>query len=121
MHPNPPGVPKKWKVARSGGFIVPEKSVGEIFKNRPYIRSNVMRNVSIIRQWKILLLLGEGPPFGVSADMLSKRLKVPIRTIYRDLEALKSVFSLGSYKDGNNSFWFLAESIQIGKETETGE
>lgn len=66
-----------------------------------------MRGTQLIRQWKIIrFLLRYHQGFG--ATELAGMIGAPIRTVYRDMEALKEVgFPLEQVRDGKYSTWRL--------------
>ena len=71
-----------------------------------------MRGTQLARQWKILRLL-ESRRRGVSAAEISSALEVPIRTVYRDLEALlEAGFPLFNEKIEKVSHWKLVEGFK---------
>jgi len=64
-----------------------------------------MRGSQLARQWKIIRLL-ESRKRGLTVTELSDELESPIRTIYRDLEALQGAgFPLYSEKNEKQAYW----------------
>jgi predicted DNA-binding transcriptional regulator YafY len=71
------------------------------------------RGNQIIRQWKILQLLGSHP--GLTAEEIGERTNTPKRTIYRDLECLwRAGFPIGYQRDGQFSYWLLTHEMRVG-------
>lgn len=71
-----------------------------------------MRGNQLVRQWKIIKLI-ERRKHGISVADIGNELEVPLRTVYRDLEALhESGFPLYTERDGKNSLWKLIDSFK---------
>jgi predicted DNA-binding transcriptional regulator YafY len=70
-----------------------------------------MRGDQPVRQWKLLMLLWRNPD-GLSAVELAKKLKTPLRTIYRDLHVLmRAGFKLRPVYDWKYGFWVLDDIV----------
>lgn len=71
-----------------------------------------MRGNQVARQWKILKLL-ESHMRGLSAAQISARLGVPVRTVYRDLEAIHEAgFPIYNDREDKNSYWKFVEGFR---------
>ena len=71
-----------------------------------------MRGNQVSRQWKILKVL-ESHKRGLSAAQISARLGVPVRTVYRDLEAIHEAgFPIYSDQIDKNSYWKFVEGFR---------
>ena len=71
-----------------------------------------MRGNQIARQWKIIRLM-ETRKQGLSGTDLAKELDVPLRTVYRDLDAIHEAgFPLYPDKDGKNSVWKMLDTFK---------
>ncbi len=64
-----------------------------------------MRNQSLIRQWRLLRLLAKK---AATPHELATHFTESLRTIYRDIEALKQVgFPIKTKRVENGSFYYL--------------
>jgi hypothetical protein len=73
-----------------------------------------MRGTQLARQWKIVRLL-EARKKGLTAEDLSSYLDVPVRTIYRDLNAIQEAgFPIYTERMGRRSHWKLMEGFKAG-------
>jgi predicted DNA-binding transcriptional regulator YafY len=71
-----------------------------------------MRGSQVARQWKIIKLI-EGRESGLTIEDLANRLDTPVRTIYRDLEALQeSGFPLYSEVLDRRAFWKFVDGYR---------
>ena len=71
-----------------------------------------MRGTQLARQWKILRLI-ESRKMGITGTELADELEVPLRTIYRDLEAIQEAgFPLYTEREGTTSAWKLLEKFK---------
>ncbi len=71
-----------------------------------------MRGEQLARQWKILRLM-ESRKRGISVAEISSDLEVPVRTVYRDLEAIQEAgFPLLTDKIDKKSYWQLMEGFK---------
>ena len=71
-----------------------------------------MRGNQVSRQWKILKVL-ESHKRGLSAAQISARLGVPVRTVYRDLEAIHEAgFPIYSDQVDKNSYWKFVDGFR---------
>lgn len=71
-----------------------------------------MRGTQLARQWKIIKLI-ESRKRGISGTELSNELEVPLRTLYRDLEAIQEAgFPLYTYREGKNSYWKILDTFK---------
>lgn len=71
-----------------------------------------MRGNQVSRQWKILKVL-ESQKRGLSAAQISARLGVPVRTVYRDLEAIHEAgFPIYNDREDKNSYWKFVEGFR---------
>lgn len=71
-----------------------------------------MRGTQVARQWKIIKLI-EGRESGLTTEDLANRLETPVRTIYRDLEALQeSGFPLYSEIIEKRAYWKFVEGYR---------
>jgi predicted DNA-binding transcriptional regulator YafY len=71
-----------------------------------------MRGTQMARQWKIIRLM-ESHKYGISGNELAVELDTPLRTIYRDLEAIQEAgFPLYTDKDGKNSVWKMVDAFR---------
>lgn len=71
-----------------------------------------MRGTQLARQWKIIRLI-ESRKRGMSGADLANELEVPLRTVYRDLEAIQeSGFPLYKEREGKNSLWKLLDTFK---------
>jgi len=62
-----------------------------------------MRGTQLARQWKIIRMM-ESRKTGISAMDLAVELDVPLRTVYRDLDAIQEAgFPLYTDQIGKNS------------------
>ena len=73
-----------------------------------------MRGNQIARQWKIIRLM-ETRKQGLSGTDLARELDVPLRTVYRELDAIHEAgFPLYPDKDGKNSVWKMLDTFKNG-------
>ena len=73
-----------------------------------------MRGTQMARQWKIIQIM-ETRRTGISGADLAKELKAPLRTVYRDLEAIQEAgYPIYTDKDGKNSYWKLLDNFRKG-------
>ncbi|MGO8878532.1 MAG: helix-turn-helix transcriptional regulator [Desulfomonilaceae bacterium] len=73
-----------------------------------------MRGNQIARQWKIIRLM-ETRKQGMSGMGLARELGVPLRTVYRDLDAIHEAgFPLYPDRDGKNSVWKMLDTFRNG-------
>lgn len=71
-----------------------------------------MRGTQVARQWKIIRLI-ERRESGLSIEELANKLETPVRTIYRDLEALQeSGFPLYSEIVDRRAYWKFVEGYR---------
>lgn len=71
-----------------------------------------MRGNQVSRQWKILKLL-ESHKRGLSAAQIAARVGVPLRTVYRDLEAIHEAgFPIYNDREDKNSYWKFVEGFR---------
>jgi hypothetical protein len=72
-----------------------------------------MRGTQLARQWKILRLF-EARKMGLTAEDLSTDLDVPVRTIYRDLEALQEAgFPIYTERMEQRPHWKLMDGFKV--------
>jgi predicted DNA-binding transcriptional regulator YafY len=71
-----------------------------------------MRGTQLARQWKIIKMI-ESRKTGVSGLELAQELETPLRTVYRDLEAIQEAgFPIYNERVGKNSYWKLVETFR---------
>lgn len=71
-----------------------------------------MRGTQLARQWKIIRLL-ESRKRGLTAAELSTELDTPLRTIYRDLDAIQDAgFPIYAHRVEKRSYWKLVEGFK---------
>ena len=71
-----------------------------------------MRGTQLARQWKIIKLI-ESRKKGITGTELSNELEVPLRTVYRDLEAIQEAgFPIYTDREGKNSYWKLLDTFK---------
>ncbi len=71
-----------------------------------------MRGTQLARQWKILRLM-ESRKRGITGGELAKELEVPLRTVYRDFEAIQEAgFPIYTERVGKNSYWKLLDTFK---------
>lgn len=71
-----------------------------------------MRGDQLIRQWKIIRVL-ESRKTGITSAELAAELEVPLRTVYRDLDALSDAgFPLYTERVGKNSYWYIMDTFK---------
>jgi predicted DNA-binding transcriptional regulator YafY len=69
----------------------------------------IMRNHSLIRQWQLLKLLAKKP---ATPKELASHFTESLRTIYRDIEALKSAgFPIKTSRVEAGSFYYMDVSL----------
>lgn len=72
-----------------------------------------MRGDRLARQWRIIQLLTHSRS-GLSAAEIAKQLDEPVRSIYRDLEALqKAGFPFYTSREGRHSRWKVMEGYEL--------
>jgi predicted DNA-binding transcriptional regulator YafY len=72
-----------------------------------------MRGDRLARQWRIIQLLTHSRS-GLGAAEIAKQLNEPVRSIYRDLEALqKAGFPFYTSREGRHSRWRVMEGYQL--------
>lgn len=72
-----------------------------------------MRGDRLARQWRIIQLLTHSRS-GLGAAEIAKQLDEPVRSIYRDLEALqKAGFPFYTSRDGRHSRWKVMEGYEL--------
>lgn len=71
-----------------------------------------MRGTQLARQWKIIRIL-EGRRTGITINDLASQLDVPVRSVYRDLEAIQEAgFPLYTERDGKSSVWKMLDTFR---------
>jgi predicted DNA-binding transcriptional regulator YafY len=71
-----------------------------------------MRGTQLARQWKIIRIL-ETRKRGITGGELAVELEVPLRTVYRDLDAIQEAgFPVYTEKVGKNSYWKLLDTFR---------
>ncbi|MGD9818567.1 MAG: helix-turn-helix transcriptional regulator [Desulfomonilaceae bacterium] len=71
-----------------------------------------MRGDQMSRQWRIIKLI-EAHANGIGAAELAKEVEVPIRTLYRDLEAIqRGGFPIFVEKRGKFSYWKMVDTFK---------
>ena len=71
-----------------------------------------MRGTQLVRQWKIIRMM-ESRKTGISAMDLAVELEAPVRSVYRDLEAIEEAgFPLYTEQIGKNSYWKLLDTFK---------
>jgi len=71
-----------------------------------------MRGTQLARQWKIIRII-ESRRTGITINDLASQLDVPVRSVYRDLEAiLEAGFPLYSERDGKSSVWKILDTFR---------
>ena len=72
-----------------------------------------MRGTQLARQCKIIRIL-ESRKTGITINDLASQLDVPVRSVYRDLEAIQEAgFPLYSERDGKSSVWKMPTRTTI--------
>jgi predicted DNA-binding transcriptional regulator YafY len=72
-----------------------------------------MRGDRLARQWKIIQLLTHSRS-GLSVAEIAQQLDEPVRSIYRDLEALqKAGFPFYTSREGRHSRWRVMEGYEL--------
>lgn len=72
-----------------------------------------MRGDRLARQWRIIQLLTHSRS-GLSAAEIAQQLDEPVRSIYRDLEALqKAGFPFYTSREGRHSRWKVMEGYEL--------
>jgi predicted DNA-binding transcriptional regulator YafY len=72
-----------------------------------------MRGDRLARQWRIIQLLTHSRS-GLSAAEIAQQLDEPVRSIYRDLEALqKAGFPFYTSREGRHSHWNVMEGYEL--------
>lgn len=72
-----------------------------------------MRYETIVRQWRALKIIDEAR--GVTVEQLSKRLNIPLRTAYRDVECLLYAgFPLYTEKRSGKRYWRFVDGYRVG-------
>jgi predicted DNA-binding transcriptional regulator YafY len=71
-----------------------------------------MRGTQLARQWRIIKMI-ESRKMGISGIELAHELEAPLRTVYRDLEAIQEAgFPIYNEKVGKNSYWKLVDRFK---------
>ena len=71
-----------------------------------------MRGTQLARQWKILQII-ESRKRGITGGQLAHELEVPLRTVYRDFEAIQEAgFPIYTERVGKNSYWKLLNTFK---------
>lgn len=71
-----------------------------------------MRGSQMARQWRLIRII-ESRTQGISATELAQELQVPLRTVYRDLEAIQDAgFPIYSERDGSGSTWKMMDTFK---------
>jgi predicted DNA-binding transcriptional regulator YafY len=71
-----------------------------------------MRGTQLARQWKIIRLI-ESRKMGITGNELACELEVPLRSVYRDLEAIQEAgFPLYTEREGKSSVWKILETFR---------
>jgi predicted DNA-binding transcriptional regulator YafY len=71
-----------------------------------------MRGGQVARQWRVIRIL-ESRKRGMTGVELAAELEVPLRTVYRDLEALQEAgFPIFTENVGRNSYWKLVDTFK---------
>jgi len=71
-----------------------------------------MRGTQLARQWKIIRLI-ESRKRGITGTELANELEAPLRTVYRDLDAIQQAgFPIYTDREGKNSYWKLLDSFK---------
>jgi predicted DNA-binding transcriptional regulator YafY len=69
-----------------------------------------MRGTQLARQWKVLRLI-ESRKKGITGAELANELEAPLKTVYRDLEAVQEAgFPIYTERDGKNSYWKILDT-----------
>jgi predicted DNA-binding transcriptional regulator YafY len=71
-----------------------------------------MPGAQLPRQWKVITLL-EARKRGITGAELSAELEIPLRTLYRDLDALQEAgFPIFNERVGKSSYWKLVDTFK---------
>ncbi|MBI5248094.1 MAG: YafY family transcriptional regulator [Desulfomonile tiedjei] len=71
-----------------------------------------MRGTILARQWRIIKMM-ESRKMGITGIELAHELEAPLRTVYRDLEAIQEAgFPIYNEKVGKNSYWKLVDRFK---------
>jgi predicted DNA-binding transcriptional regulator YafY len=71
-----------------------------------------MRGTQLARQWKVIRLI-ESRKRGITGAELASELEVPLRTVYRDLDAIQEAgFPIYTDREGKNSFWKILDTFK---------
>jgi predicted DNA-binding transcriptional regulator YafY len=71
-----------------------------------------MRGNQLARQWRIIRLI-ESRKRGITGGELADELEVPLRTVYRDLDAIQQAgFPLYTDRIGKNVYWKVVETFK---------
>ncbi|MGO9570517.1 MAG: helix-turn-helix transcriptional regulator [Desulfomonilaceae bacterium] len=71
-----------------------------------------MRGTQLARQWKIIKLI-ESRKKGITGTELANELEAPLRTVYRDLDAIQEAgFPIYTDREGKNSYWKLLDTFK---------
>lgn len=71
-----------------------------------------MRGTQLARQWKIIRLI-ESRKKGITGTELANELEVPLRTVYRDLDAIQEAgFPIYTDREGKNSYWKILDTFK---------
>jgi len=72
----------------------------------------LMRGTQLARQWKIIRLM-ESRKRGITATELAHELEAPLRTVYRDLEAIQEAgFPIYTDRQGKNSYYKILDTFK---------
>jgi len=78
----------------------------------PFWGGGLVRGTQLARQWKIIRIL-EIRKRGITGAELAIELEVPLRTVYRDLDAIQEAgFPVYNEKVGKQSYWKLLDSFR---------
>jgi len=71
-----------------------------------------MRGTQLARQWKIIKLI-ESRKRGTAVTELANELEAPLRTVYRDLDAIQQAgFPVYTEREGKNSYWKILDTFK---------
>jgi len=71
-----------------------------------------MRGTQLARQWKIIRIL-ESRKTGITINELAGQVDIPVRSVYRDLEAIQEAgFPLYTERDGKSSVWKMLDTFR---------
>ncbi len=73
-----------------------------------------MRGTQLARQWKMIRLI-ESRKRGITGAELANELEAPLRTVYRDLDAIQEAgFPIYTDREGKNSYWKILDNFKKG-------